>query len=188
MSVIITKNAQLSSLRWGAGQLFRHSRTSGDQNAYTARLEAIATALRCVPLGLRDRILIVMTSNRSILQVIARPRQQSRQCIIRAIYGSVKFLAKSCKVRPRWVPAKNEEFTLGPLTKMQGKRATLDECVAEPVRLQTRSTTLRLLLNEVTRARRIPEGVGQALVSSRSLRGCFSQGAYGEFFAGRYPS
>ncbi|KJZ70192.1 hypothetical protein HIM_10415 [Hirsutella minnesotensis 3608] len=129
---------------------------SGEQNAYTAGLEAIATALRCVPLGLHDRKLTVVTSNRSVLQVIGRPRQQSGQCTIRAIYGSVEFLAKrGCKVRLRWVPAKNAEFTLGPLAKMQAKRATRDECIAEPATFQARSTTLRLLLNE-----HIREGIG----------------------------
>ncbi|KJZ68822.1 hypothetical protein HIM_11782 [Hirsutella minnesotensis 3608] len=72
---------------------------SDEQNAYTAGLEAIATALRCVPLGLCDRYLTVVTSNRSVLQVIGRPRQQSGQCTIRAIYGSIKFLAKrGCRI------------------------------------------------------------------------------------------
>ncbi|KJZ69133.1 hypothetical protein HIM_11480 [Hirsutella minnesotensis 3608] len=135
---------------------------SDEQNAYTAGLEAIATALRCVPLGLRDRDLTVVTSNRSALQVIGRPRQQSGQCTIRAIYGSVEFLAKrGCSVRFRWVPARDEEFTLGPLAKRQAKRATRDECVAEPATFQARSTTLRLLLNGLTRVRQIAEGVGK---------------------------
>ncbi|KJZ70705.1 hypothetical protein HIM_09889 [Hirsutella minnesotensis 3608] len=133
---------------------------SGEQNAYTAGLEAIATTLRCVPLGLRDRDLTVVTSNRSVLQVIGR--QQSGQCTIRAIYGSVEFLAKrGCKVRLRWVPAKSEEYTLGPLAKRQAKRATRDECIAEPAMFQARSTTLRMLLNEHSRVRQISEGVGK---------------------------
>ncbi|KJZ69627.1 hypothetical protein HIM_10990 [Hirsutella minnesotensis 3608] len=135
---------------------------SDEQNAYTAGLEVIATALRCVPLGLHDRNLTVVTSNRSVLQVIGRPRQQSGQCTIRAIYGSVEFLAKrGCRVKLRWVPAKNEEFTLGRLAKMQAKRATRDECIAEPATFQARPTTLRMLLNEHTRVRQIPEGVGK---------------------------
>ncbi|KJZ69852.1 hypothetical protein HIM_10752 [Hirsutella minnesotensis 3608] len=135
---------------------------SDEQNAYTAGLEAIATALRCVPLGLRDRDLTVVTSNRSVLQVIGRPRQQSGQCTIREIYGSVEYLGKrGCRVRLRWVPAKNEEFTLGPLAKMQAKRATRDECSAEPATFQARSTTLRLLLNEHARVGQIPERVGK---------------------------
>lgn len=133
---------------------------SDEQNAYTAGLEAIATALRCVPLGLRDRVLTVVTSNRSALQVIGRPRQQSGQCTVRAIYGSVEFLAKrGCRVKFRWVPAKDVKFPLGPLAKRQAKRATRDECVAESATFQARSTTLRLLLNGLIRVRQIPEGV-----------------------------
>ncbi|KAM4058218.1 hypothetical protein HRG_014585 [Hirsutella rhossiliensis] len=34
---------------------------------------------------------------------------------------------------------------------MQAKRATRDECIAEPATFQARSTTLRLLLNENAR-------------------------------------
>ncbi|KJZ69922.1 hypothetical protein HIM_10678 [Hirsutella minnesotensis 3608] len=44
---------------------------------------------------------------------------------------------------------------------MQAKRATRDECTAEPATFQARSTTLRLLLNEHIRVRQIPEGVGK---------------------------
>ncbi|KJZ68632.1 hypothetical protein HIM_11977 [Hirsutella minnesotensis 3608] len=136
--------------------------SSDEQNAYTAGLEAIAVALRRVPLGLHDRDLTIVTSNRSVLQVIGRPRQQSGQCTIREIYGSVEYLwRRGCRVRLRWVRAKNEKFTLGPLAKMQAKRATRDECSAEPATFQARSTTLRLLLNEHARAGQIPERVGK---------------------------
>ncbi|KAM4063286.1 endonuclease/exonuclease/phosphatase [Hirsutella rhossiliensis] len=44
---------------------------------------------------------------------------------------------------------------------MQAKRATRDECIAEPATFQARATTLRLLLNEHTRVRQIPERVGK---------------------------
>ncbi|RKK08303.1 hypothetical protein BFJ66_g17088 [Fusarium oxysporum f. sp. cepae] len=48
-----------------------------EQNAYTAELEAIAMVLRCMPDGLRHRDVIIATRNRSALQAIAKPRQQS---------------------------------------------------------------------------------------------------------------
>ncbi|KJZ68207.1 hypothetical protein HIM_12402 [Hirsutella minnesotensis 3608] len=119
-------------------------------------------ALRCVPPGLHDRDFTIVKSNRSVLQVIGRPRQQSGQCTIREIYGSVEYLGKrGCRVRLRCVPAKNEEFTLGPLAKVQAKRATRDECIAEPATFQARSTTLRLLLNEQAQVGQIPERVGK---------------------------
>jgi ribonuclease HI len=46
----------------------RYSRMIGsrdDQNVYTAELEAIAMALRCMPDGLRHWQLTIMTSSRS---------------------------------------------------------------------------------------------------------------------------
>ncbi|KAM5520430.1 zinc knuckle [Fusarium oxysporum f. sp. phaseoli] len=48
-----------------------------EQNAYMAELEPIAMVLRCMPDGLQHRDIIVATQNRSALQSIAKPRQQS---------------------------------------------------------------------------------------------------------------
>jgi hypothetical protein len=70
----------------GDGQvLARCSSTIGssdDQNTYTSDLEAIPTALRRLPDGLRYRDITVRTSSRSALQLIAQPRQQSGQCTV----------------------------------------------------------------------------------------------------------
>ncbi|KAM4067345.1 endonuclease-reverse transcriptase domain-containing protein [Hirsutella rhossiliensis] len=52
---------------------------SDEQNAYTAGLAAIAMTLQCLPAGLRRGGMTIVTSNLSVLQVIARPRQQSGQ-------------------------------------------------------------------------------------------------------------
>ncbi|KJZ69375.1 hypothetical protein HIM_11236 [Hirsutella minnesotensis 3608] len=52
---------------------------------------------------------------------------------------------------------------MGPLAKAAAKRATRDECVAEPVPFQARSTTLRLLLNGQRQGNQIPERVGKWL-------------------------
>ncbi|KAM4061941.1 DDE superfamily endonuclease [Hirsutella rhossiliensis] len=54
-----------------------------DQNPYVAELEAIATALRCMPARLEQRELVFVTSNRSAMQAIGQPRQQSGQYIIK---------------------------------------------------------------------------------------------------------
>ncbi|KAM3502786.1 hypothetical protein MY11210_008956 [Beauveria gryllotalpidicola] len=70
-----------------------------EQNPYTAELAAMAFALKCMPSGMRDRDITIMTRNRSAAQVVWRPRQQSGQCTIKQIYGHTERLRKQfCSV------------------------------------------------------------------------------------------
>ncbi|KAL6405625.1 hypothetical protein AUP68_11386 [Ilyonectria robusta] len=89
----------------------RYSITVGsrdDQNVYTAELEAIAMALRCMPDGLQHRELTVITSSRSALEVIAQPRQQSGQCTVKEIHKHAERLQKSGNIiKMLWVPSKD---------------------------------------------------------------------------------
>ncbi|KJZ68825.1 hypothetical protein HIM_11785 [Hirsutella minnesotensis 3608] len=134
---------------------------SDEQNAYTAGLAVIAMTLQCLPADLRRGGMTIVTSNLSVLQVIARPRQQSGQRTTREIYECVETLRRrGCSVALRWVPA-HEDFTMSPLAKAAAKRATRDECVAEPAAFIARSTTLRLLLNGQRQINEIPERVGK---------------------------
>ncbi|KAL6411757.1 Endonuclease/exonuclease/phosphatase [Ilyonectria robusta] len=133
-----------------------------EQNPYTAELAAIAMALECIPPRHPFRDVTVMTSNRSAVEVIRRPRQQSGQYTIRQIYDRAKCLQKrGCSVRVMWVPAKAEGFTLGPMAKAAAQRATKAECVVEIPSYQARSITLRLALQQQRQCGRLPEGVGQ---------------------------
>ncbi|KAM4061945.1 reverse transcriptase [Hirsutella rhossiliensis] len=77
-----------------------------DQNPYVAELEAIATALRCMPARLEQRELVFVTSNRSAMQAIGQPRQQSGQYIIQEIYKHVRlFRQRGVSIRMIWAPA-----------------------------------------------------------------------------------
>jgi hypothetical protein len=57
-----------------------------EQNPYTAELEAIARALRCLPLRLMRRQITIFTSNQGALLAVSQPRHQSGQTSIAAIY------------------------------------------------------------------------------------------------------
>ncbi|KAG4268290.1 hypothetical protein FPRO04_14801, partial [Fusarium proliferatum] len=106
----------------------KYSATLGprdEQNAYMAELEAIAMVLRCMPDGLQHRAIIVATRNRSALQAIAKPRQQSGQGAIREIYRHARRLEKgSNTIKMRWVSSTNESFTLGVKAKTEARKAT----------------------------------------------------------------
>lgn len=150
----------------GAGEvLASYSVTIGtrdEQNPYTAELAAIALALKCMPAGLHRRDLTVMTSNRSALQVIRRPRQQSGQCTIRQIYERTQYLQRrGCSVSLMWVPAEDECFALGALAKAAAKRAAMCEDTADEQPYQARSTKLRLAKLAQQQLGQLPEGVGK---------------------------
>jgi hypothetical protein len=132
-----------------------------EQNAYTAELEAIAVVLRCMPDGLRHREVIVTTRNRSALQAIAKPRQQSGQGTIREIYKHAERLKKGGNaIKMRWVSSTNESFTLGAKAKAEARKATDSGCrVTNPLR-QARSTRLRVLLAQRRQRMVLPESVG----------------------------
>ncbi len=114
--------------------------SSDEQNAYTAGLAAIAMTLQCLPAELRRGRMTIVTSNLSVIQVFARPRQQSGQNTVREIYECVKTLReRGCDVSLRWISA-SEEFAIGPLAKAAAKRATGNECLADSFRNPTGSS------------------------------------------------
>ncbi|RKK26968.1 hypothetical protein BFJ66_g16877 [Fusarium oxysporum f. sp. cepae] len=132
-----------------------------EQNAYMAELEAIAMVLRCMPHGLRHREVIMATRNRSALQAIAKPRQQSGQGTIREIYKHVERLEKGGNtIEMRWVSSTDESFTLGAKAKAEARKATDSGCRVTNPPKQARSTRLRVLLTQRRQRMMLPEGVG----------------------------
>ncbi|KAJ6439086.1 reverse transcriptase [Purpureocillium lavendulum] len=133
-----------------------------EQNPYTAELAAIEKALRSIPPDLPSRDVTIVTSNRSAVAAIRRPRQQSGQCSIRQIYDKTKQLQKSrCAVRLLWVSAKEDKSGLRPLAKAAARRATERESVVESLPYQARSTTLRLARAQGRRREHLPDSVGK---------------------------
>lgn len=142
----------------------RYSVTLGprdEQNAYTAELEAIAVVLRCMPDGLRHRDVIVVTRNRSALQAIAKPQQQSGQGTIREIYKYAERLKKGGNtIKMRWVSATNKSFILGAKAKAEAQKATDSGYKTTKPPYQTRSTQLRILLAQRRQRMALPESLG----------------------------
>jgi ribonuclease HI len=120
--------------------------SSDDQNTYTGDLEAVATALRRLPDGLRYQDITVMTSSRSALQVIAQPRQQSGQRTVQEIYRQAERLeGQGNLVKMLWVPS-GEDFPMGNEAKAEARRAARAGQPPETPAYQARSTQLRLAL------------------------------------------
>ncbi|KAI7768292.1 hypothetical protein LZL87_014184 [Fusarium oxysporum] len=90
-----------------------------------------------------------MISNRSALEAIRRLRQQSGQQTIRRIYAHVKRLAdEGISLRMMWVPAVEEDFALGQISKAAARKATKGECGPEVPPYQARSTRIRLAMTK----------------------------------------
>jgi hypothetical protein len=131
-------------------------------NLYIAELGAIEMALRCMPLGLRRRTITVVTSNRSALEAIRRPRQQSGQQAIRQIYDHVGRLEdEGNSLQMMWVPAGEEDFALGPKAKAAARRATERDCRPDIPLYQARSTRIRLVITKQQQTRMPPGRAGK---------------------------
>ncbi|KAM6514322.1 hypothetical protein FALCPG4_18909 [Fusarium falciforme] len=132
-----------------------------DQNVYTAELEAIAMALRCMPDGLQHRQVTIMTSSRSALQVIARPQQQSGQCTVHEIHRHAERLQKSGNiVKMLWVPSGAKDFPMGSEAKAEARRAARGSHRPEKPAYQARSTRIRLAVAQQQRQKTLPDRVG----------------------------
>ncbi|PHH91538.1 hypothetical protein CDD83_84 [Cordyceps sp. RAO-2017] len=154
---LLFKNAPWAAIRARVSEDLERLPWHGDTQEQTDRLmAAVSDAVH----GLTPRA--KPSPNRSALQAIRQPRQQSGQCTIREIYDRIDYFQdRGCGVTLLWVPAKDEDFALGLLAKAAAQRATSPRCNAEPSTYQVRSTTLRLALASNQRFGRLPEGVGK---------------------------
>jgi hypothetical protein len=114
-------------------------------NVYFAEIIAVATALRNLSaFPLKNRVITILSSNLSVLQVINNPRQQSGQPHICQIYESTHNLEETGnQVFAIWTPA-NEQISLKEKAKAMARQA-VEPCTE--IKQQTpnaKATVLRL--------------------------------------------
>lgn len=132
-----------------------------EQNPYTAELIAMAMVMRCMPPRIQGRQITILSSNRSALSAISRPRQQSGQTSIRQIYEAARTLKDRANlISMIWVPA-GADFELGKRAKAAAKRATRLGCSPHSEPYQAKSTTQNLAIRKQRQNRNHLDGVGE---------------------------
>ena len=131
------------------------------QNPYTAELAAIAIAMRCMPTSMQRKHLIIMTCNRSALQAIQRPQQQSGQTSIRQIYDAVQALeSRGNSITAIWIPA-DTDIELWQKAKIAAQQAAQPGSTQKEEIYAAKSTILSTALNKQKQNKKLPEGIGK---------------------------
>jgi phage-related protein len=114
-------------------------------NVYFAEIIAVATALRdLLALPSKNRVITVLSSNLSLLQVINSPRQQSGQSYICQVYDLIHRLEETGNlVFPIWTPA-DEQVTLREKAKFMARQAVQLGTEVNDHTLSAKSTVLCL--------------------------------------------
>jgi hypothetical protein len=114
-------------------------------NLYFAELIAISTVLQYLAaLQIRHRVITILSSNLSVLQVINHPKQQSGQSHICQIYKSADRLKETGnQVFAIWAPA-HEEVTLKAKAKAMARQATGPRREVQERTLSAKATALHL--------------------------------------------
>lgn len=131
-----------------------------ENSPFSGELAAMAYTLRILP-PIRDRNVVIMTSNKAAMLALAKPHQQSGQEYIRLIYGNVHDLqAKGNKVAIAWTAASDDNELLK-LAKIQAREATKDGSAPQKQFARMRATTLNVEKRKLKAERYIPENIGQ---------------------------
>lgn len=132
-----------------------------EQNSYTAELEAIGMAMRCLSPGIRGRQISILTSNQNTLLVVSQPQQQSGQTSICRIYDTVRTMReKDNHIQIAWAPPE-EEFELGKKAKAAARQATAQGRSPLSQPYQAKSTMLNTVRAKQRTGKKIPERIGR---------------------------
>ncbi|RFN43213.1 hypothetical protein FIE12Z_12549 [Fusarium flagelliforme] len=134
--------------------------TREEHNPYTAELAAIAHGLGCLP-EIKYRVIVILTSNRSVAQAIGNPRQQSGQGHIREIYDAVEKLRRDGnRVNLIWLPP-DSELKIQKTAKTSARHATEPYMTPQRGFAKAKTTILNRTRAELRMERKLPDGVGR---------------------------
>ena len=121
----------------------------------------MAWALETTPADLSYRVIIVFSSNKSAIQAVSQPRQQSGQQEIRRIYEAVNRLTHNWnKVSLVYVPS-GADYEVTRAAKAAARQSTTEGSVPSRRPTRTRGTTLGAARAERWRQYKLPDGVGK---------------------------
>jgi hypothetical protein len=147
----------------GVDSITSYSVTLGPKekfNTYIGELTAISIAIQTLARHAQRRIVLIVSSNLSALQVIKSPKHQSGQHILQEIYQAVgKLRAAGNQISAIWRPSQ-EETALKIRAKSAAKLGTKEDGV-EIGKASAKSTVLRIALQEATKKQGLPKGVGE---------------------------
>ncbi|EXM13869.1 hypothetical protein FOTG_17687 [Fusarium oxysporum f. sp. vasinfectum 25433] len=134
--------------------------TREEHNPYTAELAAIAHGLGCLP-EIKYRVIVILTSNRSVAQAIGNPHQQSGQGHIREIYDAVEKLRRDGnRVNLIWLPP-DREVKFQKTAKMSARCATEPYMTPQRGFAKAKTTILNRTRADLRREKKLPDGVGR---------------------------
>jgi len=130
-------------------------------NPYTAEIQAIDLALRHMLRHAPGRDVTIFSSNRSALQAIAQPKQQSGQeSLVRIYAAACRFNADNRKIRLVWVPIQGD-FQLGQNAKRAVRAATRPDQQPPSTAYLAKSTVLNNAMANLATVRALPENRGR---------------------------
>jgi hypothetical protein len=104
---------------------------------------------------------VIVTSNKSAVQAIGNPRQQSGQGHIREIYDAVeKLRSDGNRVNLIWLPP-DSEFKIQRIAKTSARHATEPYMTPQRGMTKAKTTILNRTRADLRMERKLPDGVGR---------------------------
>jgi ribonuclease HI len=131
-----------------------------EQNPFSAELAAVRHALRLLR-KVRDRRVILATSNKAAVLTLGSPRRQSGQQYVSEAYEAIQTARDAGNVvSVVWIPTTAENELLK-IAKNKARDATQKKARQQAQEPRMRSTTLRVARAKRPSAKSLPENVGR---------------------------